>query len=139
MLFGGVYEQQDIHNTQVANSGGLAKEELPGSCNFAKLNICPFNRKAVVNKACILKCIVDIGCVESGMNQDFSGNVFDNTVMTFTDAILVMFRSGISSSDFLFGCPSFENGRFEFSTSIRMNVLNCVWSKLGVVVSDKMS
>ena len=127
-------------DTQVAYSGGLAKEELPGSCNFAKLNICAFNRKAVVNKACILKGIVDIGCVESGMNQDFSGNVFDNTVMTFTDAILVlMFRSGISSSDFLFGCPSFENGRFEFSTSIRMNALNCVWSKLSVVVSDKMS
>ena len=54
-----------------------------------------------MNKACILKCIVDIGCVESGMDQDFSGNVFDNALMTFTDAILMMmFRSGISSSDF---------------------------------------
>ena len=140
MLFGGVYEQQDIHNTQVANSGGLAKEELPGSCNFAKLNICAFNRKAVVNKECILKCIVDIGCVESGMDQNFSGNVFDNAIMTFTDAILMlMFRWVISSSDFLFGCPIFKNGRFEFSTSIRMNALNCVGSKLSVVVSNKMS
>ena len=124
----------------MANSGGLAKEELPGSCNFAKLNICAFNRKAVVNKACILECIVDLECVESGMDQDLSGNVFDNAVMTFTDTIfMLIFRSGISSSDLLFGGPIFECSRFEFSTSIRMNVLNCVGSKLSVVVSDKMS
>ena len=96
-------------NTQVAYSGGLAKEKLPRSCNFAELKICAFNRKAVVNKACILKGIVDIGLVESGMDQDFSGNVFDNAIMTFTDGILMlMFRSGIGSSDLLFGCPIFE-------------------------------
>ena len=74
----------------MAYSGGLAKEKLPRSCNFAKLNICAFNRKAVVNKACILKCIVDIGRVESDMDQDCSGNVFDNAVMMFTDAILML-------------------------------------------------
>ena len=58
-------------DAKIADSGGLTKEKLPRSCNYAKLNICAFNRKAVVNKACILKGIVDIGSVESGMDKDF--------------------------------------------------------------------
>ena len=67
-----------------------------------------FNRKAVVNKSCILKGIVDIGSVESGMDQDLSGNVFDDAVMAFTYAILMMmFRGGIGRSDLLFGGPIF--------------------------------
>ena len=74
-------------DTQVAYSWWLAKEEMPGSCDFSKLDISAFNRKAVVNKTCILKCIIYIGCVESDMDQDLSDNVFDNAVMTFTDDV----------------------------------------------------
>ena len=38
-------------DAKVAYSGGLTKEKLPRSCNFAKLNIYAFDRK---NKSCIL-------------------------------------------------------------------------------------
>ena len=55
-------------DAKVADSGGVTKEKLPRSSHFAKLNICAFDRETVMNKACILDGIVDIGGVKSGMN-----------------------------------------------------------------------
>ena len=55
------------------------------------------------------------------MDKKLSGDVFDDAIVPFTDAILMlMFWSSISGSDFLFGCPVFESSRFEFSTGISM-------------------
>ena len=53
------------------------------------------------------------------MNKEFSGNVLNNAIVAFTDAVLVlMFRGGIGSSYLLFCGPIFKSGGFEFSTSI---------------------
>ena len=107
---------------------------------MTKLNISAFNREAIMDETCILKSIVDVGGVKSSMYKDFSGNVFNDAVMPFTDAILMlMFRGSISSAYSLFGGPIFKNGGFEFGTSVRMNAVNGIGSKLGCIVSNKKS
>ena len=93
-----------------------------------------------MDKARILQRIVDIGSIKSGMDKDFSGNIFNNTIMAFTDSILMlMFRGSISSTYFVFGCPIFKNGRFEFSTSVRVYTGDGMRRELGDIISNKMS
>ena len=93
-----------------------------------------------MDETCILKSIVDVGGVKSSMYKDFSGNVFNNAVMPFTDPILMlMFGGSVSSAYFLFGGPSLKNGGFEFGASVRMDAVDDIWSKLGGEVSNKES
>ena len=93
-----------------------------------------------MDETCILKSIVDVRGVKSSMYKDFSGNVFNNAVMPFTDSILMlMFRGSVSSAYSLFGGPIFKNGGFEFGTSVRMKAVNGIGSKLGCIVSKKKS
>ena len=93
-----------------------------------------------MDETCILKSIVDVRGVKSSMYKDFSGNVFNNAVMPFTDSILMlMFRGSISSAYFVFGCPIFKDGRFEFSTSVRVYTGNGMRRELGGIISNKMS
>ena len=61
------------------------------------------------------------------MNKEFSGNVLNNAIVAFTDAVLVlMFRGGIGSSYLLFCGPMFESGGLELCTSITMHAVDCV-------------
>ena len=91
-----------------------------------------------MDETCILKGIIDVGGVKSSMYQDFSGNVFNNAVMPFTDSILMlMFRGSVSSAYFLFGGPIFKDGGFEFGTSVRVNAVNGVGSQLTGIVSNE--
>ena len=83
-----------------------------------------------MDETCILKSIVDVGGIKSRMYKDFSGNVFNNAIMPFTDSILMlMFRGSVSSAYFLFGGPIFKDGGFELGTSVRMNAVNSILMK----------
>ena len=41
-------------DTEMADSGRCAKEKLPWGCNFAELDICAFDREAIVDEAGVL-------------------------------------------------------------------------------------
>ena len=115
------------------------KEELPGGCNFASLDIGTFYRKIIMDEARVLKSIVDIGSIESSMNQKFSGNAFDDALVALTDSILVlMFGGGIGSSNLLFCSPIFKSGGFELSASIAVYVGNGVGCELRIKVSHEL-
>ena len=91
-----------------------------------------------MDEACILKGIIDVGGVKPSMYQDFSGNIFNNAIMPFTDTILMlMLRCSISGAYALFGGPGFKNGGFEFGTSVRMNAVNGVGGQLTGIVSNE--
>ena len=91
-----------------------------------------------MDETCILKSIIDVGGVKPSMYQDFSGNIFNNAVMTFTDTILMlMLRGSISGAYALFGSPGFKDGGLEFGTSVRMKAVDGMGSKLGGIVSNK--
>ena len=91
-----------------------------------------------MDETCVLKGIINVGGVKPSMYQDFSGNVFNNAIMPFTDTILMLMLRGSTSGAYaLFGGPCFKNGGFEFGTSVRMNAVNGIGSKLGGIVSNK--
>ena len=57
-----------------------------------------------MDETCVLKGIINVGGVKPSMYQDFSGNVFNDAIMPFTDTILMlMFRGSISGAYALFG------------------------------------
>ena len=116
-----------------------AKEELPWCCNFASLDIGAFDRETIMDEARVLKSVVDVGSIESSMNEKFPGNAFDDAVVALTDSILVlMFGGGIGSSNLLFCRPIFKGGRFELSTSIAVYEGDSVGCELRINVSHEV-
>ena len=72
-----------------------------------------------MDEARVLKSVVDVGSIESSMNENFPGNAFDDAIVAFTDSILVlMFGCGIGSSNLLFCSPFFKTSGFELSAGI---------------------
>ena len=50
-------------DTEMTDSRRCAKEKLPWSCNFTKLDIGAFDREAIVNEARVLKGVIDVRSV----------------------------------------------------------------------------
>ena len=116
-----------------------AKEELPWCCNFASLDIGAFDRETIMDEARVLKSVVDVGSIESSMNEKFPGNAFDDAVVALTDSILVlMFGGGIGSSNLLFCSPIFKSGGFELSASIAVYVGNGVGCELRIKIGHEV-
>ena len=116
-----------------------AKEELPWCCNFASLDIGAVDRETIMDEARVLKSVVDVGSIESSMNEKFPGNAFDDAVVAFTDSILVlMFGCSIGSSNFVLCGPIFKGGRFELRTSIAVYAGDSVGCELRINVSHEV-